>query len=192
MAQRSWGLCVYGARCRQQWGTWGTGSTSVPLPWWCVIGLSCLCHVQQVLSPCIWGQGCLIPHCCAGLLITQTRVWPAPYSCDNPHLLQKDDRVLWHRAWGWGHQKQSTIQPYNHGDFPKLHAHICYRLSKLKNLLNLWSSQKKQLAETQISFACPITQLISFPVCWFTLTVGMSTLPHAAPLLTGTELCLLL
>lgn len=117
-------------------------------------------------------------------------MWPAPCSCDNPHLLQKDDRVLWHRAWGWGHQKQSTIQPYSQGDFPKLHVHICYRLSKHKNLLNLWSSQKKQLADTQISFACPITQFISFPVCWFTLTGGMSTLPHAAPLLTGTELCL--
>lgn len=113
-----------------------------------------------------------------GSLSPRHRVWPAPCSCDNPHLLQKGDLVLWHRAWGWGRQKQSTIQPYNQGDFPKLHVHICYKLSKQKNLLNLWSSQKSQLADTQIIFACPITQLISFPVCWFTLTGGMSTLPH--------------
>lgn len=35
----------------------------------CHRGLSQACVLG--LCPCIWGQGCLIPHCCAGLLITQ-------------------------------------------------------------------------------------------------------------------------
>lgn len=74
--------------------------------------LACLCHVQRVLSPCIWGQVCLVPHCWAGLLITQSQGLASACSCDNAHLLQS---VLYHRAWG--HQKQSTIQ-HTPGWFP--------------------------------------------------------------------------
>lgn len=98
-----------------------------------VIGLSCLCHVQQVLSPCSLGPRLSDPTLpCRGSLSPRPRVWLVPCSRDNPHLLHKGDRVLWHRAWGWGHQKWSTIQPYNQGDFPKLYVHICYWLSKQK------------------------------------------------------------
>lgn len=172
MAQRSWSVCVCGAV-----GAPGVQAAHVSP----CHGVLLACLVCATCSKCClpaFGAKAVWSHTAVqGSLSPRARVWPVPCSCDNPHLLRKGDCVLWHRAWG--HQKQSTIQPYNQGDFPKLHVHIWYGLPKHKNLLNFWSSQKSQLADTQISFACPITPLISFPVCWFTLTGGMSTLPHA-------------
>lgn len=132
----------------------------------------CLSHSrrrQQVSALCLTG-----PRLPARRALGRAPYHPGSAVSDSFHLLQEGERVLWQQR-GWGpekQQRQSAVQRYSHADF--LHVHVWYRLSERKNLLNICSARKNQLAGTHVSFACPVTQLTSS-------LVATSPAPHATP-----------